>query len=146
MMPITRKPGWRNALIAWLAQAARTPFEEGVNDCALFAAGAVLAMTGTDLAEGWRGRYRSTRGGLRALRRAGYADHVDLVARHFAEVPPSLAQAGDLAVLPGGPGGQGRPGDGAAAIGIVQGAAIYVIAPGGLGVVPLTMAERAFRV
>lgn len=128
---------WHGRLVTYLAEAARTPFAPGRHDCALFAAGAVMAMTGIDLAEGWRGRYRTLAGGQRALARAGYADHVDLAARHLDEVPVSWALPGDIAAVetPEGP-----------ALGVVQGASVYVIGPAGLGLLPLTAASRAFRV
>ena len=134
---ISRKPTWHADLTAYLAQAARVPFAEGVSDCALFAAGAVEAMTGVDLAARWRGRYRTTRGGLRVLRKAGYADHLALVAEHFAEIAPALARAGDLAAV--------ETPDGLA-LALVQGEHIYVRGPAGIALVPLTSAARAFRV
>lgn len=134
---MTRYPDWHQRLRVYLAEAGRAGFAEGTHDCALFAAGAVLAMTGTDLAAGWRGRYRSTRGGLRVLRRAGYRDHIDLVARHLDAVAPAVARPGDLAVI-SGPAGP--------VLGLVQGEGIYVLTPAGLGLVPRAAATGAFRV
>ena len=66
-----RLSNWTAPLIEYLAAAARRPFKPGHHDCALFAAGAVAAMTGTDFAAQWRGRYTTLRGGLRVIRRAG---------------------------------------------------------------------------
>ena len=65
-----RLPDWKTHLIAYLADAARKSYQPGVHDCALFSAGAVLAMTGVDLAAGWRGRYTTLTRGLRVLRHA----------------------------------------------------------------------------
>lgn len=134
---LKRRPDWRARLIAYLARAAREPFAEGRHDCALFLAGGVEAMTGVDYAAPYRGRYTTTRGGLRLLRRAGFADHVALAARHLPECPPAFAAEGDGAAVetPEGP-----------ALGIVQGEGVYVPGPAGLAVVPLTTAARAFRV
>jgi len=134
---LTRLPDWHARLVAYLAAASRTPFAPGAHDCALFAAGAVQAMTGNDLAEGWRGRYRTLAGGRRVLKREGVADHVALAARHLEEVPVSWAQPGDVAAVPTADG---------PALGVVQGASIYVVSAAGLGLVPLTAAARAFRV
>ena len=54
-----RLPGWPEHL-AWLVeQRRRAPFEWGVNDCASFAADAVLAMTGADPLGGLRGAWAS---------------------------------------------------------------------------------------
>ena len=94
-------------------------------------------MTGQDFAAEWAGRFTTTRGALRVLRRAGYADHIALVAAHFAEIPVSFAAPGDLAVIPT---------DGVPAVGIVQGEAIYVQSETGIGAMPLLSAVLAFRV
>ncbi|PKP67337.1 MAG: hypothetical protein CVT86_01940 [Alphaproteobacteria bacterium HGW-Alphaproteobacteria-8] len=134
---MTRLPDWKPRLTAWLGATARRPFAEGENDCALFFAGAVEAMTGTDIAARWRGRYCTTKAGLRALRRAGFADHVALAATLFDEVPPAYARIGDCAVVPTAEG---------PALGIVQGELIYVLGPAGLSRLPRARATRAFRV
>lgn len=136
---ILRRPDWRARLAEYLAQVAHNRFRPGAHDCALFAAGAVEAMTGADLAAEWRGTYRSLSGGRKALKAAGFADHVALVASHFEEVPPAFARVGDVAVLPGAT----RQG---AALGIVQGASVYCLLPSGLAVVSRLHMKKAFRV
>ncbi|MFN3971239.1 MAG: DUF6950 family protein [Gemmobacter sp.] len=132
-----RLPDWRSRLIAYVAAAAGMPFRPGRHDCALFAAGAVAAMTGFDGAAPWRGRYTTLRGGLRVLRREGYADHLALVTAHLAPVPPAFARAGDLAAVPDTAG---------TALGVVQGERIYVLRPEGLATVDLLVATHAWRV
>lgn len=135
---VSRLPDWRPRLVAFLTAAQRAPFRPGQHDCALFAAGAVAAMTGQDYAAPYRGRYTTIRGGIRVLRADGFADHIALAAHHLPERPVAFARAGDLAVVPteDGP-----------ALGVVQGAGIYVLSPaGGLSLVPLTAATRAFGV
>lgn len=127
--------GWQIRLAAYLNDCSRRPLEYGQHDCALFAAGAVQAMTGIDLAEGWRGRYTTLRGGLRVLRAQGYADQVALAAAHLPEtVSP---RPGDLAVIdaPHGP-----------ALGVVQGAMVYVLGDPILSLVPVSAASRFFEV
>lgn len=132
-----RHPDWRDRLVAYLHSARVRPFEFGQHDCSLFAADCVAAMTGVDMASDWRGRYATMRGGLRVLRKAGFDDHVALAAAHFPEVTPLLAQPGDLAVVPT---------DDGPALGVVQGEAVYVLGPRGLGLVSILSAVRAFRV
>lgn len=132
-----RQSDWKTRLIGYLGIVAQQPFEPGVSDCALFAAGAVQAMTGVDLAADWRGRYATLADGLALLQSRGFADHIALAAGHFAEIPPALAAAGDLAVV------QGLEGE---ALGVVQGEGLYVLTPTRLGILPLTHAIRAFRV
>ncbi|MDP2738703.1 MAG: hypothetical protein Q8O82_08385 [Pseudorhodobacter sp.] len=133
-----RLPDWQPRLLAFIASSVARPFVYGQHDCALFAAGAVQAMCGVDLAAAWRGHYATRLGGIRALRRAGFRDHIDVAARQFAEVAAAAARVGDLAVVAG---------DDGPALGLVQGPMIYVLRPGGgLGLVPLASATRIFRV
>lgn len=129
-----RPAGWQGRLTAYLAERAREPFAPGRHDCMLFAAGAVQAMTGRDLARGWRG-YRTLAEGQRKLRRKGYADHVALV-RALLPVTDD-PRPGDVAVVvtPSGPG-----------LGVVQGQLIYGVALVGWQLVPLSDAVEFFRV
>lgn len=132
-----RRPDWRGRLATYLAGLAGAPFRPGHHDCALFAAGAVEAMTGADLAADYRGTYRTIKAGRDALAAVGYASHVALVADYCPEVPAALAQVGDLAALPG---------DGGDALGIIQGGAVYVLTPSGLALVNRLHITKAFRV
>jgi hypothetical protein len=136
MTAMRRLPDWNARLATFLAGCARTPFEPGLHDCALFAAGCVAAMTGEDPARAFRGRYSTIVGGHRLLRRAGHADHVALVASLLDEVAPLMAQVGDIAIVesPEGP-----------ALGLVGGAHVIVPGPDGLGTVSLLAVRRAFR-
>lgn len=122
---MSRLPDWRARLSQWLATIARVDFSYGRHDCALFAAGAVEALTGRDLAADFRGRYATHVGGIRSLRRLGHADHIALARSYFPST--SCPRAGDLAVIetPDGP-----------ALGVVQGAMIYAPAAIGWGLVP----------
>jgi hypothetical protein len=133
----TRLPDWRPRLTAYLTQTAHEGFRYGSNDCALFAAGAVRAMTGHDPAAAWRGTYTTLEGGLKRLMKAGFDDHVALVASLFQDVAPAFAQVGDLALVdaPDGP-----------ALGIVVGDTIACMAPQGMGHLPRQAALRAWTV
>jgi hypothetical protein len=131
-----RRADWQARLTDYVISVQGASFRPGRLDCALFAAGAVRAMTGRDHARGFRG-YRTLAGGARRLQARGFEDHVALVAARLEEVPPAFAQAGDLAVIPTGEG---------PALGIVQGEQVYVMRPDGLGLVSRLDAARAFRV
>ena len=130
----SRLPDWRPRLVAYLEEVRARPFAYGSHDCALFVAGAVQAMTGFDAAAGFRDRYDSLKGGLKLLTKG---DHVALVARLLAEVPPSFAQVGDIAVI----GQVGVP-----ALGLFEGETILVLRDEGLGHMPRAAATQAFRV
>lgn len=124
---------WRQRLVEYLTGVSTRTLTFGEHDCAIFAGGAAGAQTGVDYITEWVGTYTDMTTGLAALNAKGYADHVDLVRQTFTEVPVSMAQEGDIAVV----------GD---ALGVVQGAAIYVLRPEGIGLVPLLSASTAFRV
>lgn len=95
-------------------------------------------MTGQDLAAPFRGRYRTTKEGLKALRAAGFASIDAYVAAHFAQIHPSEMIPGDLAIVTA---------EGADwALGIVQGEAVYVLTPGGLGLLAPAAIARVFAV
>lgn len=79
----------------------RVPFEWGVNDCALFTADAVEAITGTDLASECRGRYNSKETAaalLRELCGAGLEEYAALKAQQYgmAETDIWHAKRGDM--------------------------------------------------
>lgn len=133
-----KRTDWRKHLVAYVSSINRAEFKPGQHDCALFAAGAVKAMTGENLAKSWQGKYRSLKRGKELLKERGFEDHIALAASFFEEVPALMAQVGDIAVIEE---------DGEQALGVVQGAYIWVVrAESGLGRVFLSQAKRAFRV
>ncbi len=133
-----RLPNWRPKLATYLRETAHLPFRPGRHDCVLWASGARNAMTGHDPMAEWRGQYRTIEEGLQLAQRHGCAEPWLQVVSGLDDVAPSYAQIGDLALLDGE--------DGLPALGIVQGAAIYVLHPRGVGTVPLIRAKRVWRV
>lgn len=130
-----RREGWEERLVAVIAAARGRPFAWGAHDCMLFAADAVAALTGADPAAGLRGAYDSEIGAARIVARAGglaaLAD--DRLAGLAARLSnPKLAQRGDLCLF-AGPRGE--------TLGVVYGAHILAVAPGGLTRVPLATAN-----
>lgn len=130
---MTRLPDWHPRLAIYVSSIARKPFRPGRLDCCLFAAGAVEAMTGDDIAKDWRG-YKTIENGLKSMKQAGFADHVAFVATLFDEAIHAHAAPGDIAVVDND------------ALGIVQGQMIYVMGLTGLGFVPMAQAIRIFKV
>ena len=131
---MARLKDWRQRLTTYMAAQARIR----PKDCALWAAGAVEALTGDDPAADYRGKYDEIEDGLKLLRESGFESHVDLIAASLVEIDAIEAQPGDIAVI-----------DSPApeALGIVQGpGGIYVLSPFGVGLVPLSSAKRFFGV
>ena len=120
-------------LRTYLAETRAQVFRPGRFDCALFAAEWVRRVSGLDLADGWRGKYRSLDEGRKMIEAKGFASHVDMAAAELLEVPVAQARVGDVAVVD------------ELAFGIVSGERIFVLRLDGLGSVPLLQAERMFR-
>lgn len=136
-MMLVRLPHWRSALSRCIEEALQRPFEWGRHDCALFAADAVLAMTGVDPAEVWRGRYSTPRGAITVLRRGGHDDHIAVAAGYLPEVHPSRAAMGDIMEVETPEG---------AALGVLTGAVIAVPGAASLGFMSRVVGRRAFHV
>ncbi len=92
---IIRHNDWPEKLATFIETRRERVFSWGSNDCALFAADAVLEMTGVDLATNLRG-YRSARGAASRIAKAGGMRGfvVQLPVKH-----PGLAQRGDLVLV-----------------------------------------------
>lgn len=136
-MALQRIPTWRISLHETIEAHRLVPFSWGEHDCALFAADCIKAMTGLDLATGFRGSYHSASGAQRALKRAGYPNLVALAADFFEEITPMMAGAGDIAAFDTPDGW---------ALGVVAGERVTVLGPGGLGTLDRLAAAKAFRI
>lgn len=133
---LNRRDDWQPRLTQYIATNGLQPFEFGVNDCALFAAGAVEAMTGEDIAAPFRG-YTNERGGLLALKRAGFEDHVDLCRQSLPTLPGHIPQTGDIALVPG---------DGGNALGVVVENIVIVLGPDRMDRMPMSDIIEVFAV
>lgn len=136
MSQITRHTDWKRHLAAYLASVATRKGQIGTHDCALFTAGAVAAMTGWSPDPSLT-NYVTEAGGLRRLKGAGFADLPDFVGTYFDEQPVNAARAGDIALIDSPDG---------AALGIVQGAFVYVAGKFGVGLVPARRIMQSWRV
>lgn len=135
-------------------------FAWGINDCVLFAAAAVEAVTGKDLSEPYR-NYESRAGAKYFLRRIvkekSYYDCMRLLPTHFGfkRIDPKQAQRGDLVLLTRSRvdpvvakvgvnhASQPNPWPSAPALGVVSLDGRYAVVPGPEGLVRTPM-DRAF--
>lgn len=140
MGPVMRREGWPERLAAVLGRP--DPFVWGVNDCCLFAADAVEAMTGVDPAIRQRG-YRSARAAAGRLLRHGGVEEVArgaAAALGFREIPVGFAQRGDVCLV--------TTAAGLDALGVVDLDGIHILVPGEAGLIahPPDMARAAWRI
>lgn len=98
MTRLTKRPDWRVHLDALVFERLRVPFAWGHHDCVLFAADAVLATTGVDLAADVR-QYSTARQALRMIRARGGLRSIVGSALGWP-LPPAYACTGDVALLP----------------------------------------------
>lgn len=110
------------------------PFEWGANDCCLFAANAVLAITGDDYAKPYRG-YKTAKGALSRLKGIGVAG----VATKALGAPKAavFAKRGDVVSFDSGDG---------IALGVCVGAKIAAVGQDGLVMLPMSEALQAWSV
>lgn len=136
-----RLPGWRSRLSATINSFRRREMAYGEADCWVLAASCVEAITGeTPWPKAWRA-YKSERGGIGVMKRAGFDNLADAMATIFPEIKPSEATIGDLMAIPSdSPFGF--------ALGVSNGERIFGFGDAfdGLGTVGLLKATRAFKV
>lgn len=100
MQDLHRLDDWRARLAAEMDRQRRDPFAWGKHDCAIgFAAGIVEALTGVDLAKGYRGKYSSPRGALKILSEAGADSLSAFVGQRLPQVHPAFANVGDIGIV-----------------------------------------------
>ena len=92
---MTRHSTWEADLAAYIAANRDEPFEWGRLDCALFFAGACLAMTGFDPGEPFRGKYTTELGAAKALKKFGAGDLESTLDGLFDVIEPGFVQRGD---------------------------------------------------
>ena len=101
---------------ATLARELARPYAYGSADCFTLGCAFVDALTGSALADTYRGAYRTLAGAQRALRRRGHTSLVSFFAAELGQQPKGGAEArlGDLVIL--------RLSDGAEHVGVCLGA------------------------
>jgi len=90
---VVRLSGWEKRLMELIRDSEDRPFEWGVFDCALFAADAVNAITGVDLAADFRGHYSTAKGSVKALKKYGAGD-LESTWTELLGPPIDIRQAG----------------------------------------------------
>lgn len=130
-----RRADWQLRLAAFVQERASMPFEWGRNDCCLFAADAVQAMTGGDPAAPMRG-YSSALGAQRLIEEAGGL--LELVSQYLGDpVSPHMAGVGDVVLLVN----EGRD-----LLGICNGTSAIGAGPQGMAVLGMESARAAWKV
>lgn len=96
-----RKHDWQLCLETFLRERRAMPFAWGTNDCAIFAADCVLAMTGTDVALPELRKHRTELQAARALKKHGGLAGIATAALGDA-LPAAMAGIGDVVLSKAG--------------------------------------------
>jgi hypothetical protein len=128
-----RISAWEDALVNYIATKRHEPFEYGVNDCCLFAAGAVIEITGEDPMSEFRGKYDSLKGSLKVIKEIGAGTLEATLDGKFPEIGIGHAQRGDLAFFDG-------------SVGVVMGGFAYFASDDGLERVPRALWDKCWSV
>jgi len=92
-----RLSDWEMQLSEYILSKKNQPFEYGVNDCCLFAAGAVEVITGENPMPEFIGAYDSLKTSIKALKTIGAGTLEKTMDAKFTEIQIGYAQTGDLA-------------------------------------------------
>lgn len=145
-----RYQDWSFRLHIFVHRHGASAFVRGRLDCALFAADWVREATGVDHAAEFRGRYRSKRGAVRALRQHGTGTLAETVTAKLGRPLRThlLAQRGDVVMVDLRPGDAADPADvDRYSLGVCLGAMVACLSvEGGLVPAPLADGVTAWRV
>ena len=92
---VKRVPDWEMRLAALVTERLQTPFEWGMNDCVLFAADCIHAMTGADPVAALRRQWADQVEAVRSIARLGGLQSA-VTQRMGQPTGPLYAQRGDL--------------------------------------------------
>jgi hypothetical protein len=130
----------------FLISRAFTPYKWGENDCALFVADGIEAITGVDIAADFRGKYDDQASAMKAIKTIAkgktIADAIAFCAAKYSILEwhqPLFAQRGDIATFNN---------EGRLICGLIHLNGRDIVAPGdsGLQRFPITLIDRAWHV
>jgi len=91
-----RYEDWEKRLAEYVESKRLEPFSWGVNDCALFALGALKAIQSDCPMADLKFGYKTQRGAYSYLNKNNASDLWDFVDRYYQRVPIELVQRGDV--------------------------------------------------
>jgi hypothetical protein len=133
-----RSADWPEKLADFIHSKATTPFEWGVNDCALFAADCVKAITDIDLATDLRGTYATAREAYELIKDRGGLEAIATAALGQPMEFKLQMQRGDVALV----NINGRESLVICADSVLVGPAVE----SGIALIPITEAVKAWEV
>ena len=130
---IERIPNWESALSDYILSKRDEPFVYGQNDCCMFAAGAMIVITGIDPIPEFRGKYKSLTSSIKALKEFGAGDLEKTIDGKLPEIPVGLARRGDVAFYDG-------------SLGVVMDGYAWLVSDDGLERIPRSEWTKAWSI
>lgn len=144
---LTRTPHWATREFHdFLNSAMYSPFSYGTQDCCTFAADAIKSFTGFDIAQEFRGAYKTKVGALKAIKQISGGTTVEDVVAYVANkyglkerIHPLMCQRGDLVIFEHGD-------DILAGVVHLNGRSIVSVSDSGTVILPVTQVKRSWSV
>lgn len=127
---MNRFSDWERRYSNYIESVKQEEFSYGFHDCCTFSAGNVIAITGWDPMEEYRGKYHTLLGARKLMKRKQLKT---LWGDKFEEVAKSFAQRGDLALYDSN-------------IGVVDGSFAWFVSDAGLEKVLRKDWQKAWKV
>ena len=136
-MTLKRTKGWEDRFTSLVQSRLREPFAWGGQDCCLWAADCVQALTGIDPAESLRGTYSTALEAARIVTELGGLEAIVTAALGEPLGGPLFASVGDIGIVET---------NGRQSLAVCNGAHWLAPSDGGMVPVPLELAATAWRV
>lgn len=94
-----RKNNWPKIIASEITKHRTTEFVWGKSDCCLVVADIVKEFADIDIAEGLRGKYKTAKGSLMALKKHGEGDIASTVDRTLERKPMNAISRGDVVLV-----------------------------------------------
>lgn len=135
-----RRKDWRTRFEQTIDELKDKPFAWG-GDCLFGLVVPILEAISDDDPRftSYAGRYKTAKGALGVMRRAGFRNLADLAASELPEIHPSRCRIGDIVAIP-------TDDEFGFSVGVVNGDRVFVKLEQGLGTRDLMEATRAFQV
>lgn len=94
-----RKTNWPRIIADEITKHRSTEFVWGKSDCCLVVADIVKEFAEIDIAEGFRGKYKTAKGSLMALKKHGEGDIASTADRILSRKPANEISRGDVVLV-----------------------------------------------
>jgi hypothetical protein len=125
---------WESTLAEYLTASEKTIFTWGENDCCLWVAKFVDAITGSNIATDWIGQYSTQEEAQAFMESQGFTSPEEIADHHLSEMPITKVGRGDIVLHPQG------------ALGICAGRKSYFLIPVGLTTLNTLQCHKAWGV